>query len=395
MSTPVMTKPANPQASGAGKGAKQAAAAPPALRPFLSGTQNVEVHTYDETKTMTTATQTMKSFNVNTDGFLGDLWILVQCTTSANAATVAFAADAPWNSIQSIAFNDTTNKPIHGPYSGLDLKNWIKYGGFGFVDDPQQDVANYTAVSGAGATGGSFSFVLQIPLQFIAREALGALPNTSNQTVYSVDITLNSSANVYTTPPTTLGSVRVRIQQDGYRESAGVDIQGNPTQTTPPALGAVQYSRLFSDDISAGAQNFRLSPWEGLTRFMSFTLRDSGGARAGGETDFPDPLRFHYDNNVPYDRIKAIWQHKIIKYYGYLNAIDTAGGRDSGVYPLPFNRDWGLKPGQEGRYDYLAVSAGTTIRFDGSIGGSGVHKLQTLINYVNPPGGSVKALTAR
>lgn len=393
MSTPTMTKP--PTAAAAKTTGAKTPAAPPALRPFLSGTQDIEVHTYDNSKTMLAATQTMPTFYVNTDGFLGDLWLIIECQTSGNAATVAFAADAPWNILQSLAFNDTTNKPIHGPYSGYTLKNWIKYGGFGFVDDPAQDVANYSAVTGAGATGGSFTFVLQLPLQFVAREALGALPNTSNQTVYSVDMTLNSSTAIYTTPPTTLGSVRVRIQQDGYRESAGVDIQGNPTQTTPPALGAVQYSRLFSDDISAGAQNFRLSPWEGLTRYLGFTLRDSTGARAGGETDWPDPLRFHYDNNIPYDRLKRVWTHKVAKYYGYIAAIETAGGRDNGVYPLPNNRDWGLKPGQEGRYDYMPVSSGTTIRFDGTIGGAGVHKLETLVNYVNPPGGDVKSLTAR
>lgn len=390
-----MTKPAPASGgtSGNGGSSKNAPAAAPALRPFLTGTQDIEVHTYDESKTMLTSTQTMKTFYVNTDGFLGDLWIDLTVTTAGNSAAVAFNQDAPWNIIQSIAFNDTTNKPIHGPYSGYQLKNFIKYGGFGFVDDPQQDVANYSAVTGSGATGGSISFVLQLPLQFVAREALGALPNTSNQTVYSVDLTLNSSTAVYSTAPTTLGTVRVRIQQDGYRESAGEDIQGNPTQKTPPALGAVMYSRLFNDDISAGAQNFRLSPWEGLTRLLNWTLRDSTGARV--EADWPDPLRVHYDNNIPYDRLRDIWRHKIIKYYGYINAIDTAGGRDSGVYPLPFNRDWGLKVGQEGRYDYMPVSAGTTVRYDGSIGGSGLHKLETLVNYINPPGGVVKSLTAR
>lgn len=391
MSTPTMNKaPAQGSKSGSSK-----AAPAPALRPFLTGTQDVETHVYDKSKTINAGTQTMDTFYVSTDGFLGDLWFLVECVTAGNAATVAFNADAPWNAIQSITFNDTTNKPIHGPYSGLDLKEFIKFGGFGFSDDPQLDVANYTAVSGAGATGGSFSFVLQLPLQFVAREALGALPNTSNQTVYSVDVTLNSTSAIYSTAPTTPGTVRIRVQQDGYRESAGIDIQGNPTQTTPPALGAVAYSRKFSDDISSGAQNFRLSPWEGLTRHINFTLRDSTGSRVQGEADWPDPLRVHYDNNIPYDRLKSIWKHKIQKYYGYTAAIDTAGGRDSGVYPLPFNRDWGMKPGQEGRYDYWPVSAGTAIRFDGVIGGAGVHKLETVVNYVNPPGGVVKALTAR
>lgn len=391
MATPTKTAPANGQKSGG----KAQAAAPVALRPFLCGTQDIESHTYDKTKTLTTGTQTMDTFYVSTDGFLSDLYVIVEGTTAGNSAAVAYHSDAPWNVIQSISFNDTTNKPIRGPFTGFDLKEFIKWGGFSFVDDPAQDPANYSATTGTGATGGSFSFILQIPLQFVAREALGALPNTSNQTVYSLDITLNSISQVYSTAPTNPASVRVRVQQRGYRESAGVDIQGNRTQETPPALGAVSYMRKFSDDISAGAQNFRLSPWEGMTRNLIFILRDSAGSRAVGETAFPDPLRLHYDNNIPFDRIKAYWKHLMVRQFGYTAAIDTPGGRDSGVYVLPFNTDWGLKPGQEGRYDYLPVSAGTSLRFDGVIGGSGSHKLETLVEYVNPPGGVVKALTAR
>jgi hypothetical protein len=369
--------------------------APVALRPFLTGTQPVEQQSYDETETLIAGSQTLRTYYVRTDGFLDRLYIEVVCTTAGNSAAVAFNEDAPWNAIQSITFNDTTNKPIVGPFSGFDLKEWIKYGGFCFLSDPAECPATYGATTGSGATGGSFKFMLVIPLTFVAREALGALPNTSNQTVYSVDITLNSTGEIYSTAPTNAGSVRVKIHQDGFRESAGVDIQGNPTQTTPPALGAVQYCRKFSNDISSGAQNFRLSPWEGMTRMLAFILRDSDDTRTGGEADFPDPLRIHYDNNVPYNRAKSLWRRKMIESYGYKAAIDTPGGRDSGVYVLPYHTDWGLMPGQEGRYAYLPVSAGTSIVWDGNVGGSGNHKLETMVNYINPPGGSVKALSAR
>lgn len=387
MTTPTPTKaPAKQQT----KGKEQP---PTALRPFLTGTQAVEQQSYDETETLLTGTQTLRTYYVRTDGFLADLYVEVVATTAGNSAATAFKADAPWNIVQSISFNDTTNKPVIGPFSGWDLKTWNKYGGFAFSADPAENPASYSVTTGSGATGGSFKIMLRIPLQFVAREALGALPNTSNQTVYSVDITLNSIANVYSTAPTNAPSVRVRIHQDGYRESAGTDIQGNATQTTPPALGAVQYCRKFSNEISAGAQNFRLSPWEGMTRLLAFVLRDSAEART--DADWPDPLRVHYDNNVPYNRLASIWKHKMVERYGLTGALDAANGRDSGVFVLPFHTDWGLQPGQEGRYAYMPVSAGTSIAWDGTVGGSGNHKLETIVNYINPPGGVVKALSAR
>jgi hypothetical protein len=41
----------------------------------------------------------------------------------------------------------------------------------------------------------------------------------------------------------------------------------------------------------------------------------------------------------------------------------------------------------------MYVSAGTALRFDGTINGSGSHTLVALMNYVNPAGGNALALT--
>jgi hypothetical protein len=86
--------------------------------------------------------------------------------------------------------------------------------------------------------------------------------------------------------------------------------------------------------------------------------------------------------------------------YGYTKtltaAVNPVGGRDLGVYTLPFITDGGgMQAGDEDRYKYLSVSAADTLGWRGQIGGSGVHTLTTLFNFVRPPGGNIRGLTSR
>lgn len=400
-----MTTPA-PAKAASGKGA---AAQQVAQRPFITGTREIESHTYDNTATMQSSTVTLPTYDLVTDGYVAGLYLYLQATTTGNttAATATFQEDAPWNAIQTITFSDVSNRPILGPMSGWELKSLIKFGGFNHSDDAQ-DSQLYSATTGTTASGGSFAFVLHLPIEFVHRNALGALTNLSNAAVFRVDTILNSSTNVYagtTGTPVVLPSVRFRIQQHGWMESAGHDPFGNPAASAPPAVDSVMYSERQSYTVNAGAQNFRFTPFEGHVRQFMLVLRDSNGSRLQGESDFPDPFRFHYDATVPYDRLKDLWARQVEELFGYTGAKPTtlAGGalainagasfRDNGVFPLVFNRDFGLHPGAEQAFGYMYVSAGTALRFDGTIGGSGTHTLTALVQYINPAGGNPLALT--
>lgn len=389
--------------------AKNAAAQQVAQRPFITGTREIESHVYDNTATMQTSSVTLPTYDLVTDGYVAGLYLYVQATTTGNttAATATFTEDAPWNAIQTITFSDVSNRPILGPMSGWELKTLIKFGGFAESGDAQ-DSALYSVTTGTTATGGSFQFVLHLPIEFVHRNALGALTNLSNAAVFRVDTILNASSNIYvgtTGTPVVLPSVRFRIQQHGWMESAGHDPFGNPAATAPPAVDSVMYSERQSYTVNAGSQNFRFTPFEGHVRQFIHVLRDSNGSRLQGESDFPDPYRFHYDATVPYDRIKDIWTRMVEELTSYtaarpasLAATSAAinpnqSFRDNGTFPLNFARDFGLKPGAEQAYGYMYVSAGTALRFDGTIGGSGTHTLTALVQYINPAGGNPLALT--
>lgn len=369
--------------------------APPVLRPFFPGTLDLETHTYVKTGTLTTSQVPLDTFYPKTNGFLADLWIEMATNATPNTnANTAFNEDYPLKAISTFQLSDTGGQPILGPMTGWELAMFVKWGGFSFSDDPTNS-QTYAATTGTSTAGGSFRFMLQIPVQFVRREPLGVLPNTNSNNAYAVDITVATLAQIYSVAPNSAPTYTVKVYQDSYRQSSGKDAQRNATVTTPPGLGAVLYLRRNTMDLSAGSVDEELSQQEGSYRALHFVLRDSNGSRVQGDADWPDPVQVYFNNDVPYDRTKNYWIRRQERDYGYVAAVGAANGRDYGVFTLPFITDNGLKAGSEDRYKYLSVSAADTLGYRGVIGGSGTHVLTTMYNFVRPPGGNIKGLTAR
>jgi hypothetical protein len=362
------------------------------VRPFVAGSRRVDKATYDRTVTLTASTQDLPVYECDPNGFLSGGYLLVQCTTAGNSATVTFAADGPFNCIDSFQFNDVNNKPIMGPLGGHDLYVITKYGGYAFVDDAKLSPV-YSATTGSGATGGSFAFILRIPIEIVHRDALGSLVNKSASATYDMSIRLSANATIYGTPPTAAGSIRVRIQQFGWMDPNATDMRGNPVAQNPPASQTTQLWSKQTYTVNAGAFNFRLNGIDSMLRNLHFELRDGSGVRSVGDADWPDPFQLTYETSQPVSRIRDVWRHQITEDYGYTAAVETANGRDYGLYPLPFNQDFTHKPGYETRLGYLPVSSATNIGTAGTIGGSGTHTLVALINKVVPAGGDPMALT--
>lgn len=370
--------------------------APPALRPFFTGTLDLETRTKTYSNALSASTIPLDTFYPKTNGFLCDLWIDLVATGGVGAGTLQANNDGIFGYISSITLSDTGGQPILGPLTGHEFAMVVKWGGFSFSDDPR-DSETFAEVS----TAGNGSFVLQIPIQFVRREPLGSLPNTNSNNAYALDIVQAASSAVFSTPPiTTQPTVAITVWQDSYRQSAGKDAQGNPTVTTPPGLGAVLYLRRNIIEMSSGSVDEELSQQEGSYRALHFIFKDSAGSRTQGDADWPNPVQIYFNNDVPYDRTKRAWIRKLERDFRYTKvltaAVNPVGGRDLGVFTLPWNVDGGgQQAGGEGRYRYLSVSAADTLGFRGTVAGSGVHKLTCLYNFVRPPGGNIKGLTSR
>jgi hypothetical protein len=107
-----------------------------------------------------------------------------------------------------VALHDVNGAPIVGPFSGWDLYQAHKWGGYAAFDDP----ALSPSFSAVGASGGNFSFLLRVPVEIGNRDALGALPNMNASSTYKLRLALAPSNRIYTTPPgTTLPTVRFRV----------------------------------------------------------------------------------------------------------------------------------------------------------------------------------------
>lgn len=381
--------------------------APVVNRPFITGSRFADDHQYDNTQALGTSTVKLPTYELDTDGYTAGLYILAELTgVSTAAATATFLEDAPFRVYETVEFKDTNNKSILGPMNGHDLYLATKYGGYHLNDDAKNSPV-YSVTSGTGTSGGSFTFVLYLPIEIVHRDGLGALTNKSSSSVFKLDLTVAATTSIYsgtTGDPATSATLRTRISQFGWMDSDLRDVKGNATSPEPPGINTIQYWDKQAFTFSSGAMIQRLSQFSGGLRTMVIELRDSDGTRSGNEADFPDPFTITVDKTTLINRLRTLWRHLIGEDYEYTTLEVLAGvsgtaategkHRDYGVYPLSWSKDFGLKPGAENRFGYLWLTSATALTFKGTVGSSSAsHTFNVLLNYVNPANGDPKSMT--
>jgi hypothetical protein len=364
-------------------------------RPFVVGTRRVDKSTYDNSKAQTAAQQAMPQHELDANGFLAGVYVLVETSlaSSTGAGTsVAFNADAPFNAIADIQLLDVNSKPIIGAsINGYDLYVINKYGGYAFSEDAKQSPVFFNT-TGTGTAAGNFAFVLRLPVELVNRNALGSLINKNNVATYKINTIIAGSGDVYSTAPNTLPTLRLRYQQFGWMDPNAADMKGNPVEQNPPGVNSVQYWQKQTYTVGTNL-NQRLIGIDSLVRNLVFRYDATTGARLTGESDWPDPFTFLYETALPIQRLKAVWRHMMQQDYGYVNTVETAGGRDNGIFVEPYCKDFWLKPGGELTNGYLPVSSATAMAVSGTLGHAGT--LTVLVNKVVPANGNPLALVGR
>lgn len=400
--------PAQAPAKQGGKTGQQ----PVPKRSFLVGTQTV-VEGADYDQTVTNAGGAFPPWALTATGFLKEIVLDFLYTVSGNSvATVAVTENYPFNILGNIQLNDINNEAIFGPFDSYTAFLVNKYGGYANYEDPATAATTYmVALTSTNAAASSFHFTLSIPLEIVQRDPIGAVASVNNTAALTLYMTVNTSANLYSTPPTTFGSLRVRGTQVFYWEPKTTDKQGRPVSDKPPASGATQYWTQGSLVLSGGTNNTQINtglgyPW----RSYLFMLIRTSGTRANGDADWPDPLiGLKFEANLLISNYqKALWKWRMARDYGYpnpaalnapadtrlANVASTSAnptavipGLENGVYALNWNKDFAFgKPGSETRRTYLQTAEGSNWIFNGSLGNGGT--LYSIVNYVAPPGGS-------
>lgn len=367
-------------------------AAPARPYPFPVGVYETGVQDYDINATQQTTPVQLPLWNLSPTGWVRGAWFDFTMVTASNAATVVFNADpiaGGFSGVQKVILYDLGGEVV----VSLSAYEWLtmnKLGGYFEVGDPRADLTfSQTAGVGAGL-GGSYHFILYLPFEAVARDGLGVVQNESKPG-WKIEIWMDASAQTYTTPPTTLGSLRVRGFLDSYTEPASVAPNGRPFAQTPPLPGTLQYWKSENMTLPSGTAKYDLTNGVGFPmRNIIYYGRDaSNSTRATADANWWDPATLLLGNINYFTRSKNLWISKMSKAYGFsilgatVPAADSAQGRENAVFPVWFTQDFGLKPGNELRFKYLDTQVNSLVRLTGSLGAS--TNLFALVNWMATP----------
>lgn len=360
-----MTTPTLPQQRAPGKNA------PPPVRPypFPVGVYESGVQDYDYTVTLGATPTLAPLWNVSPTGWARGFW-LDFLWTSTTGTTTASLADSPFSGIQKITLYDLGGEVVF-QVLGYEWMVINKFGGYFDVGDPRADLT-FSVVTGAG---GTVHAMMYLPFEVVSRDALGTVQNESKPG-WKVEIYVD--ANGIAQPASTAGNCRIRGFVDSYTEPAASAPNGRPFSQTPPLPGSLQYWKSENVSLPASTVKYDLTNAVGFPiRNIIYYVRDAGNStRATADANWMDPATLLIGNINYFTRSKNLWIAKLSRDFGFnaygatIPGVDTACGRENGVFPVWFTKDMNNQPGAELRFKYLDTQVNSLIRLTGSMGGA-------------------------
>lgn len=326
---------------------------------------------------------TNNPIQVPAGGFLKYIDIRVVGVTAANAANVTFDADGPYNVISYLDVRNSAGDSLIVPLTGFQLYLINKYGAVGSQPPYADPRYSTTATTGAGATGGSFEFILRIPLEADPRDAFCAAPNLASNKSYFVQINYNASNNVYGTAPTTPPTVTTTGVMYYWSQPNQMNSGEVTQQVAPMGNGSASLWRLDLPAINTGDQLVDLHNVGNIIKTVIFTLRDANGDRTS--TDWPDTAQIVLNDDILHYLPVDFWTDNMRKAYGYVGTIDTAGGLDTGVFVI---HEWNDQDGMvfvDGPRDqWLVTSKTTSLQIRATSFGANASRFEVLSNEFKP-----------
>jgi hypothetical protein len=390
------------------------ATAPPASRtaqgagrqggtvPFIRATKKHREPFFDQTNATGT---TLSPINIPAYGFLRGVWIRVDAVGGTGAAAVYGTTAAGWdfglNVFSFMGLFDVNGAPLYGPFaSSFQAYLIAKYGSYHRYFDARVGDATFP-------TNGNFGFWLYVPVELVRRNGLGSLANLNAAATYKLQLTLNSTANIYQTVPTTGPTgIRVRCWLDAWAQPPQTDLLGNMTAQTPYAHGTTQFWSEQVYIIGSGQQTVRLLRVGLYIRNLIVTVRQTTGARnitnqATSDAMWPDPIQLFLDGfeltnigqNFFWQEMYSLWNINPQEPDAVTSPPFSAAGlgsnpisvRDTGVYVFQFVDDDSAVLGNEERNRYIPTLQSSRLEIRGSFGANAA-SLSVLTNDVAPAG---------
>jgi hypothetical protein len=375
--------------------------------PFVRAARKKSAAAATLSGTVPSAATQLSVVQVPAAGYLRGIELLVDVATSGNSATTAFktaasAGDAPWSFINSINLVSADGSNLVSNISGYQLFLVNKYGAFrsqGQHMDPRSD-QYFSITSGSGATGGSFSFRLFIPVEIDQSQAFCAIPNLAANKSYQVNIQLAASSAVYSTAPTSAGSYTITVINHYWSQPAALNAVGVPQQIAPVGVGSINLVQNQSIPVTQGDRIVQISNVGNVIHKLIFTLRDSSGNRTATGWGATNQLILNNDTlfywTTPSSSTnKNTWASYITDVYGYGDAvnatapgttstIDSANGLDTGVYALNFGDINGNGQTACSRDQFLPTLDSTLLQLRSTSFGSAASTLEVISMAVKP-----------
>lgn len=358
----------------------------PAVVPFLRGSGKGKYKFYSKAGlTLGTASQDLGPIDIKAYDYMRSILVTLTATAAGTATAGTLAADGPFNAFTNVAVKQPNGQTMYQVSSGYNAACGIqKYGYYRAESDPRAD-PNF-AFSTGGGTAPTLTFAFRIPFELDLRDALGGLPNKDAAAPFTLELTLNTLANVFpvsTTSPT----FTVEAWLEAYDQPPTV-LDGAPVQTTPPNMNTLQRWTEQNITMSAGAFDARVRKLGNYIRCLVPILKNSSNVRE--ETDWSDPVQIVLDEDVKDNKSLADWKRQIWETWGYGAAGSTIdafsgglSGRDTGVFPVQYYND--TRSPDENASLYLPTIESEDYLLRGNWG-AGAAKMTVLVCEVLPQG---------
>jgi hypothetical protein len=260
-------------------------------------TERVGILPAENTVTLTAAEIPIQR-TIEGSGYLYGITLRVIVTTSANAATVAYFEDAPFSGLSSVILEDVNAQLVNVQGWDLYLANLIDRQYAVRFQDQSTNANVYQLLAGAGATGGSYTFSIRLPVGTNRRDLRGIMGNQDRAQKYFLRDNINNhsasaTGPVYTTAPTSFGTMTIEKYYENYSVPNAKSPTNSPQEQTPPDFGTIHYlTSTLSDAAPLGGSqvNHYLRRIGNTIRWVAVVLR-SNNTRANAETNFPTNLQ--------------------------------------------------------------------------------------------------------
>ena len=304
------------------------------------------------------AAQDIGPIDVKAYDYMRSLLIKVETTTAgAGTVTSVGAADFPFNTISYLRVKQPNGQTMYSVSNGHHAAMIHKYGLYREAQnsDPRSD-PEFIAPSGtAAATAPTMQFAIRIPFEIDLRDALGALPNKDAAAPFTLELGLNSTSTIYTTPPATAPTIKITPILEAYDQPPET-LDGKPVETTPPNMNTLQRWTEQSVTMVSGTFDARVRKLGNYVRELIFISKNSTPARIATvlpsattnnpvQTGWSDPMQIVLDEDVKDNLPSWLWLRDIWESWGFGGltggattspANDTAGGIDNGVWPYQY-----------------------------------------------------------